>query len=191
MGGAEEGAAGTVEPERLVFRLRWPEIQRLNRARQTSGGRWATDARWRIFPLMLVLFGVYSLVSFGFGSAWLLGMLGLSLAAGVFLAFPGVFNAWARLPVLHWTIFDPVNLLLRRTVDVDGGGMTIRGRRGEFRLAWAEVEECERSANGITLHQGLRAWYLPRRAFRSGASFDQYSALAADAVNVARPPNVE
>lgn len=179
MGGAETGTAGAVEPQQLVFRLRWSEIQRLNRARQTSGSRWATDARWRIFPLMLVLFGVYSLFSFGFGSAWLLGMLGLTLAAGVFLAFPGVFRAWARLPVLHWTIFDPVNLLLRRTVDVDGDGVSIHGWRGESRIAWTEIEECEGSTNGITLHQGLRAWYLPGRAFDTRANFDTYAALAA------------
>lgn len=189
MGGESGTAESAVLPERLVFRLRWSEIQRLNRARQTSGSRWAADARWRIYPLMLVLFGVYSLFSFGFGSAWLLGMLGLSLAAGVFLAFPGVFNAWARLPVLHWTIFDPVNLLLRRTVEVDGAGMTVRGWRGELAVAWNEFERNERSALGLTLQKGLQAWYLPARAFKSRDSFDVYSGLAA-AVNLTPRANV-
>ena len=190
MGGESGTAESAVLPEHLVFRLRWSEIQRLNRARQTSGSRWTADARWRIYPLMLVIFGVYSLFSFGFGSAWLLGMLGLSLAAAVFLAFPGVFSAWARLPVLHWTIFDPVNLLLRRTVEVDGAGMTVRGWRGELTVAWNEFERNERSAVGLTLQKGLQAWYLPARAFKSRDSFDVYSGLAAHAVNVTPRANV-
>ncbi|MEO6045817.1 MAG: hypothetical protein ABIQ47_18105 [Tepidiformaceae bacterium] len=190
MGGAQEGAAVAVEPEKLVFRLRWSEIQRLNRARQTSGSRWAADARWRIYPLMLVIFAAYWWLNVGFGRTWLLGVLLAGIAATAFLAFPMLFSGWARLPVLHWTIFDPVNLLLRRTVEVDGAGMTVRGWRGELTVAWNEFEGNERSAVGLTLQKGLQAWYLPARAFRSHDSFDVYSRLAAHAVNVTPRANV-
>ena len=190
MGGADEGAAGTVEPEQLVFRLRWPEIQRLNRARQTSGSRWAADARWRIFPLMLVIFAAYWWLNVGFGRTWLLGVLLAGIAATAFLAFPMLFSGWARLPVLHWTIFDPLSLVLRRTVEVDGAGMTVRGWRGKLAVAWNEFERNERSAGGITLQKGLQAWYLPARAFKSRDSFDVYSGLAAHAVNVTPRANV-
>lgn len=182
-GGAPANLA--VKPEDLVFRLRWSEVQMLNRARQTSGSRWAADARWRIYPLMLFLLGAYSLFSFGVGRAWLLGMLGLSLTAGVFLAFPGLFTAWARLPVLHWTIFDPVAVALRRTVDLDAGGMNVHGWHGQMRVTWAELDGCECSPAGLTVHRGLQVWFLPARAFSSRASFEGYAALVSDALGEA------
>ena len=190
MGGESGTAESAVLPERLVFRLRWHEIQRLNRARQTSGSRWAADARWRIYPLMLVIFAAYWWLNVGFGRTWLLGVLLAGIAATAFLAFPMLFSGWARLPVLHWTIFDPLSLVLRRTVEVDGAGMTVRGWRGKLAVAWNEFERNERSAGGITLQKGLQAWYLPARAFKSRDSFDVYSGLAAHAVNVTPRANV-
>lgn len=177
MGEQQGELALVVEPERLVFRLRWGEVQRLNRARQTSASQWTAANRWRIYPLMLAIFTVYSFFNLGFGRPWLLGMLALSVAAGVFLAFPGIFTTWARLPVLHWTIFDPISLLQRRTVDLDRAGMRIRGWRGDQYVPWREIEECECGASGILLQNALRSWLLPARAFSSQARFASYTAL--------------
>ena len=177
MGAQREELALVVEPERLVFRLRWGEIQRLNRARQTSASQWTAANRWRVYPLMLAIFTVYSFFNLGFGRPWLLGMLGLSIAAGVFLAFPGIFTTWARLPVLHWTIFDPISLVQRRTVDLDGAGMRIRGWRGDQSVPWKEIEQFECGASGVLVQNALRSWLLPARAFSSQARFDSYTAL--------------
>ena len=178
-----EPPAFSVEPERLVFRPRWSEIQLVNRARQTGGSRWAANARWRIYPLMLALFAGYWWLSVGPGRAWLLGTLLAGIAVAAFLAFPALFSGWSRLPVLHWTIFDPMNLLVRRKFSLDPTGMNVHGWHGDMSLGWEEIDRCDGSAAGLTVHNGLRAWYLPARAFQSKASFETYSSLISSAVS--------
>ena len=190
MGGGSGSLAVGAQPEHLEFRLRWSEVQLLNRSRQSSASRWVGEARWRIYPVMLVLFGVYLWFSVGFGNGWLFGMLGVGAAVGVFLAFPRLFGIWAALPVLHWTIFDPISLLRRRTVDLDAVGMTVREGHAAAVFGWQEIDGSDRSSKGLLVRTGLRTWYLPARAFSSGDRFEQYSALIANAVNVQAAANV-
>lgn len=180
---------GLVQPERLVYRLRWAEIQQRNRTRQTLGSRWTGDARWQIYPLMLVLFGGYWWFSVGFGRGWIVGVLLAATATAALIAWPALFSGWARLPVLHWTIFDPLALARRNTANLDGEAATFYDRRGEEAIAWPEFEGCDASGAGLTLQKGLRTWYLPARAFSSRRSYELYAALAQDGVNAGAEAN--